>query len=47
MRNLNAESAVPNDVPRDFGPLIAFGAKFPIPVARHGGREMSVHGLTI
>ena len=35
------QSVVPNDVPRDFGPVIAFGAKFQIPVARQGGREMS------
>ena len=35
------QSVVPNDVPRDFGPVIAFGAKFHIPVARHWGREMS------
>ena len=35
------QSVVPNDVPRDFGPVIAFGAKVQIPVARQGGREMS------
>ena len=35
------QSVVPNDVPRDFGPVIAFGAKFQIPVARQWGREMS------
>ena len=28
------QSVVPNDVPRDFGPVIAFGAKVQIPVAR-------------
>ena len=33
-------SVVPNDAPRDFGPEVAFGAKFQIPVARQGGREM-------
>ena len=35
------QSVVPNDVPRDFGPVIAFGAKVQIPVTRQGGREMS------
>ena len=35
------QSVVPNDAPRDFGPEVAFGAKFQIPVARQGGREMS------
>ena len=35
------QSVVPNDVPRDFGPEVAFGAKVQIPVARQGGREMS------
>ena len=35
------QSVVPNDAPRDFGPEVAFGDKFPIPVARQGGREMS------
>ena len=35
------QSVVPNDVPRDFGPVIAFGAKFQIPVVRQGGREVS------
>ena len=35
------QSAVPNDAPRDFGPEVAFGAKFQITVARQGGREMS------
>ena len=34
-------SVVPNDAPRDFDPEVAFGAKFQIPVARQGGREMS------
>ena len=28
------QSVVPNDVPRDFGPVIAFGAKVHIPLAR-------------
>ena len=28
------QSVVPNDAPRDFGPEVAFGAKFQIPVAR-------------
>ena len=28
------QSVVPNDIPRDFGPVIAFGAKFQIPVVR-------------
>ena len=32
---------VPNDAPRDFGLEVAFVAKFQIPVARQGGREMS------
>ena len=27
------QSVVPNDAPRDFGPQVAFGAKFQIPVA--------------
>ena len=31
----------PIDAPRDFGPEVAFGAKFQVPVARQGGREMS------
>ena len=35
------QSVVPNDAPRDFGPEVAFGVKFQIPVARQGGREMS------
>ena len=35
------QSVVPNDAPRDFGPEVAFGAKFQMPVARQGGREMS------
>ena len=35
------QSVVPNDAPRDFGPQVAFGAKFQIPVARQAGREMS------
>ena len=35
------QSVVPNDVPRDFGPEVAFGTKVQIPVARQGGREMS------
>ena len=35
------QSVVPNDGPRDFGPEVAFGAKFQVPVARQGGREMS------
>ena len=35
------QSVVPNDAPRDFGPEVAFGAKFQIPVARQGGREVS------
>ena len=35
------QSVVPNDAPRDFCPEVAFGAKFQIPVARQGGREMS------
>ena len=35
------QSVVPNDAPRDFGPEVAFGAKFQIPVARQWGREMS------
>ena len=35
------QSVVPKDAPRDFGPEVAFGAKFQIPVARQGGREMS------
>ena len=35
------QSAVPNDAPRDFASEVAFGAKFQIPVARQGGREMS------
>ena len=35
------QSVVPNDAPRDFGKEVAFGAKFQIPVARQGGREMS------
>ena len=35
------QSVVPNDAPRDFDPEVAFGAKFQIPVARQGGREMS------
>ena len=35
------QSVVPNDAPRDFSPEVAFGVKFQIPVARHGGREMS------
>ena len=30
-----SQSVVPNDVPRDFGPVIAFGTKLQIPVARH------------
>ena len=28
------QSVVPSDVPRDFGPVIAFGANVQIPVAR-------------
>ena len=32
---------VPNNVPRDFGPEVAFGTKFQIPVTRQWGREMS------
>ena len=35
------QSVVPNDGPQDFGPGVAFGDKFQIPVARQGGREMS------
>ena len=35
------QSVVPNDAPRDFGPEVAFGAKFQIPFARQGGRVMS------
>ena len=35
------QSVVPDDAPRDFGPEVAFGAKFQIPIARQGGREMS------
>ena len=35
------QSVVPNDAPRDFGPEVAFGAKFQISVARQWGREMS------
>ena len=38
---LDVVSVVPNDSLRDFGPEVAFGAKFQIPVARQGGREMS------
>ena len=34
------QSVVPNDAPRDFGPEVAFGAKFQIPVARQKGTEM-------
>ena len=35
-------SAVPLDVtPERFGPEVAFGTKFQIPVARQRGREMS------
>ena len=30
-----------NDASRDFGPEVAFGTKFQIPVARQGGREVS------
>ena len=30
-----------DDAPRDFGPEVAFGVKFQIPVARQAGREMS------
>ena len=37
----NNQSVVPNDAPRDLGPEVAFGAKFQIPVARQGEREMS------
>ena len=44
--NINTKTTVPldvvpNDAPRDFGPEVAFGAKFWIPVARQGGRELS------
>ena len=35
------QSVVPNDAPRDFGPEVAFGTKFQIPVARQRGREVS------
>ena len=35
------QSVVPNDVPRGFGPVIAFRAKFQIPVARQWGKDMS------
>ena len=28
-----------NDAPRDFGPEVAFGAKFQIPVARRDGEK--------
>ena len=35
------QSVVPNDAPRDFGPEVAFGTKFQIPVARQWGREVS------
>ena len=36
-----ARASKPNDATRDFGPEVAFGTKFPIPVARQWGREMS------
>ena len=36
------QSVVPNEAPRDFGPEVALGAKFQIPVAMQGGRETSV-----
>ena len=32
---------VANDAPRDLGPEVGFEAKFQIPVAKQGGREMS------
>ena len=33
------QTVVPNDAPRDFGPEVAFGAKFQIPVARQNVTE--------
>jgi len=35
------QSVVPNDVPRDFGPVTAFGTKVQITVTRQGRREIS------
>ena len=32
-------SYIPNKIPRDFGPVTAFRAKFPISVARHAVTE--------
>ena len=51
MRQQNTKTTVPLDVAperrterdfRDFGPEVAFGAKFQIPVARQGRRERDV-----